>query len=476
MTTLRSKVLSGLYWSGSARLLGQLFTWGVTLVVIRVLRPEDYGLLAMATVFVAFLTLMADIGLGQALVQVDRLDEDRVRQVFGAIIVVDCLLFLLQFGAAPLIADFFAEPRLTTILRALAATFLLAIFTSVPTALMSRELDFKRQSLIELGCAIIGSVTTLAMALLDYGVWALVGGMLVSHACRTIACNIVKPYLHWPRLSLEGVRGLILFGGQMTVSRLLWFIYSQADMFIAGKLLGKEALGMYSVAMHLASLPVQKISSLVNQVAFPAFARSRQDGAQTASYLLKAVRILSFFAFPTLWGMSATAPELVGVVLGAQWHGAVLPLQVLALVMPIRMISNFIPAATDGVGRADVGMKNLLLSNAVMLPAFALGSQWGLQGLCVAWLVASPVVFLLNLRSSLAALQMKVADVLKAMAKPALCALLMGGAILLGQWLPVEGMAWRLGLLIGIGTVAYLVSALLINKAVFAEILALRRT
>ncbi|WP_284615890.1 lipopolysaccharide biosynthesis protein [Aquabacterium humicola] len=477
MTTLRSKVLSALAWSGGVRLLGQLFTWGVTLVVMRVLQPADYGLLAMATVFVAFLTLMADIGLGQALVQVDRLDEQRVRQVFGAIIVVDCLLFTLQYAAAPAIADFYGEPRLATILRALGATFLLAIFTSVPTALMSRELDFKRQSLIEFGSAILGSLTTLTMALLDFGVWALVGGMLVSHACRAIACNVVKPYLQWPRLSLEGVRGLILFGGQMTAARLLWFVYSQADMFIAGKLLGKEPLGVYSVAMHLASLPVQKISALANQVAFPAFARANEEGAGVAAgYLLKAVRLLSFFSFPVLWGLSAAAPELIAVVLGTKWTAAVLPLQVLALMMPLRMVGNFVPSATDGIGRADVGLKNLLVSNAVMLPAFIVGSQSGLYGLCLAWVLASPLVFLINMRSSLGVLGMGLPALLRAMAPPAGCAALMAGAMhLLRLAAPIESVALRLGVLVAAGAASYLLLSLLLNRGVLREILALRR-
>jgi teichuronic acid exporter len=477
MTTLRSKVLTGLYWSGSARLLGQLFTWGITLVVIRVLRPEDYGLLAMATVFVAFLTLMADIGLGQALVQATRLDEGKLRQVFGAIVAIDVLLFALQFAIAPWIADFFAEPRLATIVRVLSVSFLLAIFSAIPSALMSRELDFKRVSLIELGCAVLGSITTLVMALNDHGVWSLVAGSLVNQAGKTVACNVVRPFLQWPRLSFDGVRELLVFGGQMTLSRVLWFIYSQADMFIAGKLLGKEPLGVYSVAMHLASLPVQKISAIVNQVAFPAFARAREEEGLAAQYLMKAVRLLSFFSFPVLWGLSAVSPELVAALLGAQWAGAVLPLQILSLVMPLRMIGNFVPAATDGVGRADVGLKNLLVSNAAMLPAFAIGAHWGLVGLCMAWILASPCVFLINMRSSLAVLELRLPTLLRAMARPAACAALMAAAIVAARSLlaPIDSVVARLLLLLATGALTYVLASCLLNMTVLREILALRR-
>ncbi|WP_336511698.1 oligosaccharide flippase family protein [Candidatus Accumulibacter phosphatis] len=119
------------------------------------------------------------------------------------------------------------------------------------------------------------------------------------------------------------------------------FFYSQADMFVAGKLLGKEALGFYSVAMHLASLPVQKVSGILNQVAFPAFSKIQNDSATVKLHVLKSVRILSFLSFPVLWGISSIAPEIVQLLLGPKWEPAILPLQILPMIMPLRMISNF---------------------------------------------------------------------------------------------------------------------------------------
>lgn len=475
--TMRSRVLSGLYWTGGVRFLGQLFTWGVTIIVIRLLKPEDYGLLAMATVFVAFLTMMADIGLGQALVQTNKLDENRLGQIFGAIIIIDVALFLVQFSVAPIIATFYSEPRLVDIIRVLATSFLLTIFTTIPTALLTRQLDFKKQSLVDFCSTIIGSITTLLLAWNGSGVWSLVYGTLLTAGCRAVAYNLLVRHLQWPQFSMRGVRGLIVFGGQMTIARLLWFIYSQADMFIAGKQLGAQQLGIYSVAMHLASLPVQKISSIINQVAFPAFARAQNEPAQMSVYLLKAVRILSFFVFPVLWGMSILAEELVAVALGNQWQQVTLPLQALALVMPIRMIGNFVPSATDGAGRADIGMKNLLISNAIMLPAFLYGSQWGLSGLCAAWVLASPVAFLINLNNSLSILDIRIQSVLAAMARPACCALAMASGIKLLQSSSLFSYSIILNLLAPViaGSILYLASSMLINRKVVYEILDLRR-
>src|SRR5438309_7311792 len=141
--SLRREVLSGLFWAGGMRLLGQVLTWAVTIVVIRLLSPNDYGLLAMATVFVSFLILMAEAGLGAALVQAPEVDDFMLRGIFGAVILVDCVLFLLLVAAAPAIAQFFAEDRLVSIIRVLALQFLLGIFAVIPSAQVTRRLDFK---------------------------------------------------------------------------------------------------------------------------------------------------------------------------------------------------------------------------------------------------------------------------------------------------------------------------------------------
>lgn len=468
-------MLSGLFWTGGTRLLGQLLTWAITIVVIRLLSPSDYGLLAMATVFMSFLVLMAEAGLGAALIQAPEVDDLKLRRIFGAVILIDSALFVLQFAAAPAIAQFFVEDRLVPIIRVLALQFLLMSFTVIPQALLSRRLEFKHQSMVDLASAVCGSLSTLGLALAGYGVWSLVIGNLVTVTFKTLAINLVAPYLKWPEISLSGLRGFIAFGGQVIAARVLWFLYSQADIVIAGKLLGKELLGFYSVSMHIASLPMQKISSILNQVAFPAFASVQQETDRSASYLLKVVRILSFVMFPALWGISSVAPELVTVLLGPKWDSAVLPLQILALIMPLRMIGNIIPTAIDAMGRPDIGVKNLIVANAIMLPAFVIGSNWGLTGLSMAWGCVSPLVFLLNSARSLPVVNLRIRDILRAMASPAFSACGMYGAVFLARrYLTVQQQSpFQLLTLVGIGVVTYALLSAAFNMRVCKEIIGL---
>jgi teichuronic acid exporter len=261
------------------------------------------------------------------------------------------------------------------------------------------------------------------------------------------------------------------------LGRVIWFFFIQADMLLAGRWLGKEALGFYSVAMHLASLPNTRITALINQVAFPAFSRMQSDLPWIAAKTLMGVRMLSILSFPILWGLSSVAPEVVEVVLGPAWANTTLPLQVLGLIMPLRLVSTFVPNAVQGLGRFDVALRNIIVAFAVMVPAFAIGVQWGLVGLCLAWLFGTPVMFLLNMRQNMAVLKTRLGSLLAAMGRPAVAGFMMYGAIAACRTTAVAEFAApvRLGLLILVGALAYVTATFAFNREGLRELLALIR-
>lgn len=473
--TLKTEVVRGLKWTAGAKFGGQLITWGITIFVMRLLAPADYGLLAMATVFITLLAMFAEIGLGPALVQVREIGTTKLRQAFGIVLLLNlALCLLLNLLAAP-IAAFYAEPRLDAVVRVLSLQFLLTPFYVLPDVVLQRRLEFRQRSLIELGAAIGGSVATLALALAHWGVWALVLGNLVSIAWRAVAVNLVAPFRHWPSFSWQGMRGLLFFGGNVAGSRLLWFVFTQADTVIVGRLLGGQVLGFYSVAMHLASLPVQRMSAILNQVAFPAFSRFQHDPDLIAAQLRKAFGLMSLISFPILWGMSSTAREIVLVLLGPGWEDAVLPLQILTLVMPFRTLAGFLPSITDAVGRPEVGFYNVLLGCLTMPPAFYFGSRWGIAGVACAWITVYPVVLLLNMQRMLGVIDLKLASVSGMVMPPLLCAAGMYAAVWCSGWLLASTVSSKSLLVveIGVGATAYALLTLAINRAGLKQLMQL---
>ena len=427
---LRQKVILGLRWSAGARFLSQLLTWTITIIVMRLLTPEDYGLMAMAGIFVGYLAMLNELGLGAAVIQTHDLDETSLRAVFAFLLIISFSLFLFLFLVAPFIAAFFNEQRVVPIIRVLSTQFIVTSFAIIPQSLLQREMYFKKTSIVDFASAMAGSVTTLMLALNGWGVWSLVWGTMAINVCRTAGLNFFSPYLRVPRLSFKGMGQILSFGGYVTINRTLWFFFTQVDILIVGKLLGKELLGVYSVAMNLASLPMEKVSGLINQVAFSAFSRIQTDHQKVGSYFLKEVRVMSFFAFPVLWGISSIAPELVASLLGDKWHLSTVPLQLLCVVIPIRMIANLMNPAVMAIGRPDISFFNILSASVAIPIGIMIGVHWGLLGVCLAWVIVFPLVFLYNLSRVVTVLRIRLLDVLSTMARPALAASTMYASIM----------------------------------------------
>jgi O-antigen/teichoic acid export membrane protein len=474
---LGARAARALRWAAGATAVAQLVTWAMTILVIRLLSPSDYGLMAMATVFVSFLMIINELGLGAALVQQRDLNLEATRRIFGATLLVNTAFMLLLMLAAPLFAVFFGEERLTAIIRVLAVQFVISAFEVVPVARLERELNFKRKSLCNLVAAIGGGATTLVLAWEGFGVWSLVYGNLTLVTLRAVGYNVAAPFPHLPLFGFAGIRGALRFGGFVMLERAMWSLYSQADVFIVGKLLGAHVLGIYAVAMHLASLIMHKTGGVLYEVAFPTFSRAQEQGALFRDYLLRSMAILAVLSFPVFVGIASVAPELVAALLGASWEAAVPALALLSLVMPIRMASNLLPPALQGVGRPDVSVQNLLIALIVMPIAFAIGTRWGLEGVCLAWLFAFPLVWLAMLVRSRMALGVEVAEMLRPLLVPAACATAMFAAVSASRPLleGVEPAVVRLASLCALGAAVFLGSMTLVGRERLLDVLALAR-
>lgn len=472
--SLRSQALSGFRWSASARLVSQLITWAITLVVIRLLTPADYGLLAMATVFVAFLSMFSELGLGAAVVQQRDVDEHLLRRVFGVVLVIHFSLAALLAIGAPLVARFFAEPQVIPIVRVLALQFVVAAFTVIPDAQLLRRMEFRNRSLLDLSGAMIGSVMTLTMAFAGAGVWALVTGSLVGQIWKAIGINFLSPFLRWPDFSLHGMRSLFTFGGHITAAGVFGMFFAQVDIIICAKVLGNEILGFYSVAVQIASLPSQKISGLVNSVAFPAFSSVQHDVRKVGENVLLGVRILSFFAFPLTWGMSSIAPEIVEVILGSKWTLSTVPLQVLALIIPFRIAGNFVGIAVQALGRSDILLHNTIWASLVAPPLLFAGAYLGgVIGLSLAWLAVLPCLFVPALMRSVPVLNVPVSRILAVMMPAAGAGSIMYVAVVAARHMlgGAHGTALSMYVLIAVGALAYCTASFGLSRKGTFEVL-----
>ena len=397
---------------------------------LRLVGPEDYGLMALAAIFSAFFALLSELGLGSAVVRSQDIEPRQLRQIFGIVLLSNTsICILVAFFIAPLASSFFGEARLELVLQVIVLQFLPAAFGVVPAALLTRDMKFQGRAVVDFASSFGGALITLAMAHWGYGVFALAWGSVAIAAIRAVGLNTLSPFVEMPLFQFSGSGTLLNFGRNVVQTQFLWFFYSQADAFIVGKVLGKHDLGIYSVSMDLASLPASRVSGILNQVVFPTLSKIQRDGGTIGKPLLKGMRGVSLLSFPVMWGISSVSPELIQAFLGEKWLEAILPLSLLCLIMPLRVLSPLMHNGLYAVGRADVSFQITGVTAAVMCSAFLVGVQFGLIGLSLAWVLVFPVVFMFNLLRAGKYLNLGAMEIISTLFRPALASGLMFVAV-----------------------------------------------
>ena len=436
--SLKSQVMESLFWLGSLKYIGQIITWVATIFVMRLLAPSDYGLMAMSGVVINFLTLISEFGFGTAIIQKEVIDDNKLNSLFGFLLLAHGVLAGLLWLGASILAGFYSEPRLTRIVQACSINFVLISFYIIPQSILIREMSFRNKSIIDLLATLVSSAITLVLALEGQGVWALVLGGISMHLTSAVAYNSIERKLLRPRLCFREIREFFEFGSFVTGSRILWYVYEKTDVLIGGRVLAGKVLGNYAVALEISAVPLEKFLPILGQVALPAYSKIQSDPASVGFHFLRTAGMVSLVIFPLYGGLSVIAPELVTLLLSTKWSGVIIPIQILCLVMPIRSLYSLFTPALIGIGRPEVSFRNVAAASIIMPLAFLIGVNWGLIGLCVAWLIGFIIVFFFVIQQSLKIIGPTVWNYLQSIMPPGVCGIIMTIVLLIFRMAAVK--------------------------------------
>jgi O-antigen/teichoic acid export membrane protein len=394
-SSLDRSLVTGIGWTAFFRWAAQIVSWGGTLYAARILAPADYGVIAMAMVPIGLVRMIEDFGFDAVLLQNRELSDMQVARLGGLALLFGTVLTVSIAAFSPLIAQFYGEPSVAPVILALSVLVVLDAMQIVPRVLLQRDLEFFWLGAVYLAQAVAIAVTLVLLAHYGAGLWALVFNTLSGAAFATLLLFMLRPFRpHWPR-DLAGLRGPIVSGWRMLVSRAAYYANSTADQTIAGRVLGKDALGHYSFAMSIASLPVQEITSLVSRVVPGVFSAAQTDRALLRRYFLLLTEVLTYLAFPVTCGLALTAPHVVPIALGPQWDAVIVPLQGLSLYMAMYAAQTLVSHVLLWTGHFRHMMWFSLLSLVVLSAAFLIGMRSaGLPGLAWAWSFAYPLATL----------------------------------------------------------------------------------
>jgi O-antigen/teichoic acid export membrane protein len=439
MTSIQSKTVKGVAALGVGKGAGRLISFANTIILARILSPDDYGLMAMAMVVCGFITFFNEIGLGSAIIQREEVTKKQLNGAFSVALIASLSLYSLTFLISPFIGDFYQNPQIGDMLRWLAISFVFGGLATVSSALISKNMQFKALAGIEFLAIVVQALSTLGFALMGYKAWSLVFGYVISQFLRMIFVIFVARWLPSKFGEFKEATLLIKFGLTVTYSRLTWYCYSHAATFIIGKVSGEKQLGLFSMASTLAGLPTSHVTSLVGQVTSSAFSKLQSNLLELNKLLNGFTAGLGLINFPILAGMAVTAPELVPLLLGPQWVDIILPMQVMCITGFIRTVSPLLTQALTFAGKAHVTAQYTTLCAFVIPSAVLMGVLWrGIEGVAIVSLFAYSILTSILLLLCKKHIKMDIKTYLAQLITPILASLVMASAVLFSKMIIVD--------------------------------------
>jgi len=469
-------------WTASSQVARQILQVGVTAVLARRLVPDDFGLIGMAAVTLAFVAPLNELGMGSALVQKRDLTPAHAAAVFWSQLAIAGLGAVILAACAPWIAFFFHREDLTPLLRWMCLNLPLGAMAAAPQALLLRALRFRALAGVETMSLAGGGLVGAAMALSGMGVWSLVGQSLAGTAITTAMLVPLSRFNPFPREARPGmahIKELSGFSAPLTAYQLLNYASRNLDDILIGRMLGAGALGYYSMAYRVMMYPLQKVSGVVGRVSFPAFASMQDDLPRIRRGYLKAVEYIALITFPMMAGVMVTAPELTRVLFGPGWAPVAPLILVLSLAGMTGSIGTTVGSILLSKGRSDLMLKWEIAASVCYTIAIVTGLRWGLMGVACCYTLTSLALWPVSHVIANRLIGLRMADFFRALAGPALLA----GAVALPliamrlAWAPAPGPGQGAFLAVGVllAAATYALAALTGHPAALSEALSLGR-
>lgn len=464
---LSASALTGVKWSSVSQFGRQVLQLVTTVVLARTLAPADFGLMSMAMVVIGFLNVFRDLGTSSAIIQREEISDTLLSGIYWVNVIFGSLVMVTVFLCAPFVADFYGELRLVPLLKVLSASFLISSVGISHQALMERNLQFAKLAKAEVASTFIGAVVGISFALEGAGVWSLVfqalSTVLISSALLAFFLSGWKPRL---LIDLKEMRTVARFSLNLSGFNVTNYFVRNADSLLIGKFLGAQDLGYYVLAYRLVLYPWQNVSAVISRVMFPVYSKIHDDQAKFRRAYLNVAATIGAIAFPLMLGIIAVSHPLVQVFFGEKWKIVATLIVIFAPIGLLQSIDSTTGSIYLAKSRTDWMFRWGAATGVVGVCAFAIGLRWGIVGVASSYLVANLLWMYPGLAIPFRLIELKVADLLRAIWKPLLCALLMLLVVLLISVLSENRLTSGplLTLLILVGVFTYVMTSYLFNR------------
>ena len=396
MSSLKDKTVKGVIWSAVDRFSAQGIQFVFSILIARLLLPEDYGVIAMLNIFLAVSQTFIDSGFGSALIRkIDRTETD-FSTVFFFNIAVAAVFYLILFFSAPAIAKFYETPQLESVTKVVALNLIIGSLSGIHNAKLSIDIDFKSRAKISVISTFLTGAVGLWMAYAGYGVWALVVQNLCSSVIRTVLLWIIVKWRPSLIFSWRSFKELFSFGSKLLASGLLDTLYNNIYTLVIGKVFSPSTLGVYSKAKALAHFPSSNITSVLQNVTFPVLSTIQNEDVRLANIYRRFLKLSAFVIFPMMIGLSAVADPFIRLALTDKWEGAIYLLQIICFQLmwyPIHAINLNILQVK---GRSDYFLKLEIIKKVQGVLILCITVPMGIVTMCYGSVISSLISLIWN--------------------------------------------------------------------------------
>lgn len=396
MSNLRVKTTKGLKWSAIERLSTQFVQIGVVLLLAKMLGPEAFGLIGMLSVFIAIGQVLADSGLGAALIRKRNCTEIDFSTAFFFNIFVSVFCYIVLFFSAPYISSFYEQPELINLIKVLGGAIVINAFCIVQRTKLTIEMNFKTQAKASFLSVIFSSSITLILTYLGYGVWALVAQVLLTALCNVIFLNWLHPWCPKVVFSKKSFNYLFGFGSKLLVSSLIDTIYKNIYQIIIGKTFNVNQVGIFTQANQLSSMPATTITTVIQRVTYPMLSKIQDENEKLENAYLLTLRIAAAVVFPIMLGLAVVSKPLLFLLLGEVWVPAAHLVSILCLgylLYPIHAINlNLLKVK----GRSDLFLKLEIIKKISITFILFFTVPMGIEAICYGMIIQSYFALIIN--------------------------------------------------------------------------------
>lgn len=456
---MHDRFFSSLRFNAAAKLVIQIASWLGSLYVLRVLDSHALGVFGIASAVLGYAMIVYEGGLLEALVQRQPRSPVERSAVFSMLLLIGLGLAALMTAAAPLVAGLVADPLVASLIMVLAIGILLLPMGILSQSTLMHEMRFDLLAVIGSLQAIVTTGVTMWLAYSGHGACSLATGFVAGISTKTLLCLWARPPQASLTLAIRPAAGYLNTGGVLVADSLLWRWYTSLDSLLLGRWVGTAQLGNFSFGQQVSNMPLEKITTVVNDISLPAYVALEKNAAEARRMMLELMRTHAMIGFPMFWGLAAVAEPAVLAVFGEKWQPAVWCLTALSLIGPLRLIGSVETPAMTGIGRPRVLLKSKAIIVPVMTLAITAGAWWGgVDGVAWAWLLAFPLAYGFGFRYVLKAMGLSYQDLGRAVRGPMLAAAAMAAL----AWSVTRALDGRppilqLGAGVGTGLVAFAV-------------------